>query len=109
MKTNVIVNTSFEATHCWSSCPIEEVSFLRYPHRHIFHVQVKAPVQHNDRDIEFIVLKRQLNGFIREAWEGRHLDTMSCEAMAELLLTEFPELTYIRVMEDGENGAEIQI
>ena len=31
-----------------------DVSFLGYPHRHIFHFKVGIEVFHNDRDIEFI-------------------------------------------------------
>ncbi|MBM38205.1 MAG: hypothetical protein CMO97_03945, partial [Woeseia sp.] len=31
-----------------------DVSFLGYPHRHIFHFRVAIEVFHNDRDIEFI-------------------------------------------------------
>jgi len=31
-----------------------DVSFLGYPHRHIFHFKVMILVTHNDRDIEFI-------------------------------------------------------
>ena len=33
-----------------------DVSFLGYPHRHIFHFKVGITVTHNDRDIEFIHL-----------------------------------------------------
>ena len=31
-----------------------DVSFLGYPHRHIFHFRVRIEVFHDDRDIEFI-------------------------------------------------------
>ena len=34
-----------------------DVSFLGYPHRHIFHFYVTLGVSHNDRDVEFIILK----------------------------------------------------
>ena len=37
-----------------------DVSFLGYPHRHIFHFKVGITVTHNDRDIEFIQFKRWL-------------------------------------------------
>ena len=37
-----------------------DVSFLGYPHRHIFHFRVWIDVFHNDRDIEFIQFKRWL-------------------------------------------------
>ena len=35
-----------------------DVSFLGYPHRHIFHFKVSIEVFHDDRDIEFIQFKR---------------------------------------------------
>ena len=35
-----------------------DVSFLGYPHRHIFHFKVAIEVFHDDRDIEFIQFKR---------------------------------------------------
>ena len=37
-----------------------DVSFLGYPHRHMFHFKVRIGVTHNDRDIEFIQFKRWL-------------------------------------------------
>ena len=36
----------------------DDVSFLGYPHRHIFHFRVSIEVFHDDRDIEFIQFKR---------------------------------------------------
>ena len=32
----------------------DDVSFLGYPHRHMFHFYVTLGVEHNDRDVEFI-------------------------------------------------------
>ena len=37
-----------------------DVSFLGYPHRHIFEFQVWISVTHNDRDVEFLQAKRWL-------------------------------------------------
>ena len=39
-----------------------DVSFLGYPHRHIFHFKVMIEVYHDDRDIEFIQFKRWMEG-----------------------------------------------
>ena len=38
----------------------DDVSFLGYKHRHIFHFKVWIEVFHDDRDIEFIQFKRWL-------------------------------------------------
>ena len=40
----------------------DDVSFLGYIHRHIFHFKVAIEVFHDDRDIEFIQFKRWLEG-----------------------------------------------
>ena len=43
-----------------------DVSFLGYPHRHIFHFCVWIGVTHNDRDIEFIQFKRWIENLYGE-------------------------------------------
>lgn len=88
----------------------DDVSFLGVAHRHIFHFRVEIQVQHNDRDIEFIQFKRELerlytNGVIE-------LNHKSCEMIAEDL-ADYITKTYpgrelvIEVAEDGENGARM--
>ena len=49
-----------------------DVSFLGYPHRHIFHFKVRIQVTHNDRDIEFIQFKRWLESL----YEGETKDRL---------------------------------
>jgi hypothetical protein len=60
------------------------VSFLGYPHRHMFHFYVQLEVWHNDRDVEFIMFKRELENLYAEG--TLHLDYMSCEMLAEELI-----------------------
>ena len=43
-----------------------DVSFLGYPHRHIFHFKVAIEVFHDDRDIEFIQFKRWIEDMYSE-------------------------------------------
>ena len=38
---------------------LADVSFLGYPHRHMFHFKVHLEVFHDDRDVEFILFKRE--------------------------------------------------
>ena len=104
-KENIIISTSFPAVHCWPACDIEEVSFLKNPHRHIFRVTLKVPVNHGDREIEFLHLKEQVNEFIRRHLAGKDLGNMSCENLCDVFAHE-TEAVYCSVMEDGENGAE---
>lgn len=86
----------------------DDVSFLGYIHRHIFHFRVEVEVKHDDRDIEFIQFKRWLERLYSE--KTLELDFKSCEMicddLAKHIKDKYPnrELT-ITVSEDGENGA----
>jgi len=88
-----------------------DVSFLGYPHRHIFHFKVWISVTHDDRDIEFIQFKRWLEKLYAEG--TLQLDYKSCEMMSgELFDTisgKYPgREVWIEVSEDGENGSFIK-
>lgn len=102
----VVVNFEFEGIHCWPECPIPDVSFLRTPHRHIFRVTLKKFVQHNDRDVEIIVLKRKAQELFAD--QGIDLGRRSCEDLAEWLLGAL-ECSEVQVLEDGENGAVVAL
>jgi len=83
-----------------------DVSFLGHPHRHIFHFKVWIEVFHDDRDVEFILFKRWLEGLYDGTLE---LDYNSCEMIADDLHKEvtnkYPKRKiWISVSEDGENG-----
>ena len=85
-----------------------DVSFLGYPHRHIFEFKVAIAVTHNDRDIEFIQFKRWLEKLYNE--NTLELNYRSCEMIAEDLhakiTARYPNReVWIDVSEDGENGA----
>ena len=88
-----------------------DVSFLGYPHRHIFHFKVTIEVFHDDRDIEFIQFKRWLENLYKDAILA--LDYKSCEMIAEDLYSQitarYPgRAVWIDVSEDEENGCHIQ-
>ena len=85
-----------------------DVSFLGYPHRHIFHFTVGVEVFHDDRDIEFIQFKRWLESLYGD--DIIALDYKSCEMisddLAEQINAKYPNRKIeITVSEDGENGA----
>lgn len=108
--TYVWITTTFKAIHAWPECPINEVSFLRHKHRHLFKVKVTCKVLHNDRDVEFFVLQNAVDKFIEDNWQKEDLGSMSCENLAETLLThlrcrENRNVVCVEVSEDGENGA----
>jgi len=88
-----------------------DVSFLGYPHRHIFHFKVWIGVTHNDRDIEFIQFKRWLQNLYADATLS--LDFKSCEMMSDdlydMISKKYPDReVWIEVSEDGENGSFIK-
>jgi hypothetical protein len=85
-----------------------DVSFLGYPHRHIFHFKVEIEVFHDDRDIEFIQFKRWLEGLYADG--TLQLDYKSCEMicddLANTINSKYPNRNLtITVSEDNENGA----
>ena len=87
-----------------------DVSFLGYPHRHIFHFKVRIEVFHDDRDIEFIQFKRWLENLYNQG--TLELNHKSCEMISDDLYKEisakFPgRFVEIEVSEDGENGSLI--
>jgi hypothetical protein len=90
-----------------------DVSFLGYPHRHIFHFRVWLSVAHNDRDVEFIQFKRWLEGLYSSAQGVLSLDYKSCEMMSDdlydIINAKYPDReVWIEISEDGENGSFIK-
>ena len=100
----------------------DDVSFLGYPHRHMFHFRVSIEVFHDDREIEFIQFSRWLQrlysvGTDEADGEAGHtvlaLDYKSCEMIADDLFLEIRKRygsnreVHIEVSEDGENGCVV--
>ncbi len=87
-----------------------DVSFLGYPHRHIFHFKVQIEVFHDDREIEFIQFKRWCENLYNTG--TLQLDYKSCEMISDDLYkhihAKYPgRFVVIDVAEDGENGCQI--
>jgi hypothetical protein len=97
-----------------------DVSFLGYPHRHIFHFRVWINVLHNDRDIEFIQFKRWLESLYNGNSSNNNsqgavlsLDYKSCEMMSDdlhdIIGKKYPgREIWIEISEDSENGSFIK-
>lgn len=88
-----------------------DVTFLSYPHRHIFHFRVWIDVWHSNRDLEFIQFKRWLENLYSTAVLS--LEWKSCEMIADDLYIQiadrYPDrAVWIEVAEDGENGCLIK-
>ena len=103
----IFVTWQKEGIHQYPDAP-KGVEFLAYPHRHMFHFRVEIDVFHDDREIEFILFKRELEGLYTEG--TIELDHKSCEMMSDdlsvYIYKKYPNRTFtITVSEDGENGA----
>lgn len=90
---------------------LQSVSFLGYEHRHIFHFKVELEVFHDNRDVEFIMFKRELENLYSE--NTLQLDHKSCEMIANDLYcyisVKYPDRNVIiSVAEDNENGCRIE-
>lgn len=108
MNSSIIVKASFEGIHQYKNAPIQ-VEFLRDPHRHIFNVEIEMEVFDLDRDIEFILLKRDLNKYLYT--KPFNIED-SCETMASkicrYLIDNYGERQMVvTVLEDGENGGRV--
>lgn len=109
MKKYIYVKFQKEGIHKYPDAP-EDVSFLRHPHRHIFHFKIKIEVFHDDRDIEFIMFKRELESLFSSG--TMDIDYKSCEMLANDLAAYILKKykgrdLVIDISEDNENGAEI--
>lgn len=87
---------------------LSDVSFLGYPHRHLFKFKVWIEVFHDDRDLEFIQFKRWLEGMYND--ETLQLNHKSCEMISDdlygTITSKYPgRHISIEVSEDGENGS----
>lgn len=86
-----------------------DVSFLSYPHRHIFHFRVW--VESSQGDIEHIQFKRWLERLYSELILDQNYK--SCEQLSDDLYVQiagrYPNrAVWIEVAEDGENGCLIK-
>ena len=110
----IFVTFQKEGIHCYPAAltepSLDDVKFLGYPHRHLFHFKVWISIEHNDRDIEFIQFKRWLMSLYEDTLA---LDYKSCEMISdelyEIISQKYPNReVWIEVSEDSENGSFIK-
>ena len=107
MTNYIWVTNQKEMIHKYPNAP-EGVEFLKHPHRHLFKFKTYIQVYHDDRDIEFILVKRHIDNYLNDL--NKNLKTKSCEMisnyLAENLQLNYPNRDIkIEVSEDGENGS----
>lgn len=115
IKTNVIAKLELEGLHNWPDAKkvFPEVAFLSDMHRHKWYITAKKQVFHDDRDVEFIMFKRDIEEYLRAKYWREDLRThmfgaKSCEMLAREILEKF-NCEYVSVFEDNENGSECYI
>lgn len=107
MLREIITYNSLEGYHAWPEAPAE-CDYLRARHRHLFVIRTWMEVTHNDRDLEINIWSNA----VKKALEDRYgspceFGSMSCESIAQMILTIFPVATRCEVLEDGYAGASL--
>lgn len=114
IKRFIEVQVVKEGIHCYPAANMDPalggVAYLANEHFHYFYITVKLEVHYNDRDVEFQLFRRYLDGLFDT--KVVDLNNKSCEMIAEELIykinSSYPNrCMVIRVFEDNINGAEL--
>lgn len=116
MKTIIGVKLSVEGMHYYSDASEKHglpMKFLEFPHRHMFHIEVRVSVKHDNRDKEFILLKREVIEYLHSKYYQEEFNVldfrkMSCEMIAKDLMFVF-HADSVKVSEDDENYALVSL
>lgn len=106
----VMCHISVAGFHKWEDA-FKEVEYLKSVHRHVFDIEAGFSVTNNDREIEIIDTQNRMLRYLLLKYGIEHslecnFDKMSCEDIAEELLTQF-NAYYVTVREDGFGGSTI--
>jgi len=118
-RTHVIMTCAVPGWHHWLEAP-PEVSYLACTHRHLFTFKVRVLVGHDDRQVEFHLLRAQVLGLVRDRWpapgwgaDGHDFGSNSCEALARWLLGALLgtglAVAAVECWEDDENGSSVEV
>lgn len=114
MSKYVFCKFSIEGFHRWEDAPkYSSEEYLQSRHRHMFFVKCKASVDGDDREIEFISMRRAVKAFLVNNWKlPCEFDKMSCEMIAEAIIkflkSKYGDRKYeVEVSEDNENGSVV--
>lgn len=111
LKRYITVRHEYPGFHWYEDAP-DKVAFLKNRHRHMFKVKAVIEVFHDDRELEFFLVKDDL---IRQilAYITMKDNLGSCEMQAEAILIGLQNLYgdnryyQIIVSEDGENDGSV--
>jgi hypothetical protein len=100
--------------HCWTGAPEGERSYLADRHRHLFHVEVRMKVAHDDREVEFHDLLDEARAiFTEDLSHDSDYGSQSCEMLGRTLgkhlAMQYKRPVTVIVSEDGECGAQVEV
>jgi len=113
INTFIKVRTQFQGFHHYPNAGDidERIKFLENDHRHLFKVAVTISVNHLDRELEFFLVKWELENFIKIGNQNHK----SCEMIATDILNNHLIPSYgidryykIVVSEDGESDGIVE-
>ena len=89
------------------------MGFLANMNRHKWYITAKKAVNHDDRDVEFIMFGRDIKQWLQHEYfnisaRTHEFGAKSCEMLAKEIMEEF-NCIYVSVFEDDENGAEVYL
>lgn len=110
-NTYITVRTEYEGFHYYPNAGKIDprIQFLENEHRHLFKVAATLEVFHDDRELEFFLVKWDLNEFIK----GGNMNHKSCEMMSREILEHLQNKwglhrwISVTVSEDGESDGTI--
>lgn len=114
-KIYITVRNQFDAIHKYENAP-DEVDYLRNPHRHTFYITSKIQTFHEDRELEFYMVKDFIHEQIPALFDALN-EKMSCENIASFIVEcltqkycteQFREME-ISVSEDQQNEATVVV
>ncbi|MBO7734277.1 MAG: hypothetical protein J6S67_17055 [Methanobrevibacter sp.] len=107
MKREILTYNEIQGFHNYPTAP-NSVKYLSFIHRHIFVIKTRCQVSHNEREIEIITQQDKIAKKLKDQFGYPCMfGNMSCESIAEWLLNNIEELTYVEVLEDGYGGAAL--
>ncbi len=111
----ITVANTYRGTHHWPKAE-GVVEFLRNKHAHDFKVSISCDVRHNDREIEFYILRNRLDDIVLKGFPQEYgffvFDSMGCEQVGTEVLKQLLEMYpgrnwVVEVWEDSNQGAVV--
>lgn len=106
----IIIKTDHEFVHRYAKAPAD-VDFLRSWHRHRLYITVEMEVFHEERELEFIMVRRALDNAITDGTIDLNYVEKSCETVCKEICAFLCESygsrrMIVTAMEDNENGGK---